>query len=93
MRSFSEGQTMRAPHYGGLLTISKPTPSSGGGKNLGTAAKPGGSKKNITCGVGNQPQMITNPIQEPKSNPLVFSLLRVTGMKTPGDPNQFPTTL
>ncbi len=37
------------------------------------------------CSAGNQPQMITNAIQEPQANPLVFSLLRVTGLKTPED--------
>jgi hypothetical protein len=36
------------------------------------------------CSVGNQPQMITNPIQDPEG-PLVFALLRVTGMSTPGE--------
>jgi hypothetical protein len=36
------------------------------------------------CSMGNQPQMITGPIKEPLSS-LVFSLSRVTGMKTPDD--------
>ena len=36
------------------------------------------------CSVGNQPQMITGPISDPASN-LVFSLSRVTGLKTPDD--------
>jgi hypothetical protein len=36
------------------------------------------------CSVGNQPQMITEAIKDPSSS-LVFSLSRVTGMKTPDD--------
>lgn len=35
------------------------------------------------CSAGNQPQMVTTPIREPWDDSLVFSLLRVTGMKTP----------
>ncbi|MCI0415536.1 hypothetical protein L0222_22405 [bacterium] len=37
------------------------------------------------CSAGNQPQMITKAIQEPQGKPLVFSLLRVTGMRSPED--------
>jgi len=36
------------------------------------------------CSVGNQPQMVTEPIKDSSSS-LVFSLSRVTGMKTPDD--------
>jgi len=36
------------------------------------------------CSVGNQPQMVTEAIKDPSSS-LVFSLSRVTGMKTPDD--------
>lgn len=37
------------------------------------------------CSAGNQPQMVTDAIREPWDGALVFSLLRVTGMKTPDD--------
>lgn len=37
------------------------------------------------CSAGNQPQMVTDTISEPQNKPLVFSLVRVTGMKTPED--------
>ena len=37
------------------------------------------------CAAGNQPQMITGPITDPSAKSLVFSLSRVTGMKTPDD--------
>ena len=36
------------------------------------------------CSVGNQPQMMTEAITDPSSS-LVFSLSRVTGLKTPDD--------
>jgi hypothetical protein len=35
------------------------------------------------CSAGNQPQMATEPIRETEAKPLAFSLLRVTGLKTP----------
>jgi hypothetical protein len=34
---------------------------------------------------GNQPQMATEPIAEPQAKAVLFSLVRVTGMKTPDD--------
>jgi hypothetical protein len=37
------------------------------------------------CAVGNQPQMISGPITDPSAKSLVFSLSRVTGMKTLDD--------
>ncbi len=37
------------------------------------------------CAAGNQPQMLTETITEPQNKSLVFSLVRVTGMKTPED--------
>jgi hypothetical protein len=37
------------------------------------------------CSAGNQPQMVTETISEPQNKALVFSLVRVTGMKTPED--------
>jgi hypothetical protein len=37
------------------------------------------------CSAGNQPQMVTKAITEPLAKSLVFSLSRVTGLKTPGD--------
>ncbi len=37
------------------------------------------------CAAGNQPQMTTGTITEPQNRVLVFSLVRVTGMKTPED--------
>src|SRR5262249_23462690 len=37
------------------------------------------------CSAGNQPQMATESIIEPQSKRLAFSLVRVTGMKTPED--------
>ena len=37
------------------------------------------------CAAGNQPQMATREITEPQNKPLVFSLVRVTGMRTPDD--------
>jgi hypothetical protein len=37
------------------------------------------------CSMGNQPQMATGPIPEDAEAGLSFSLVRVTGMKTPGD--------
>jgi hypothetical protein len=37
------------------------------------------------CSARNQPQMATEPITEPKTKRLTFSLVRVTGMATPDD--------
>ena len=37
------------------------------------------------CSARNQPQMATEPITEPKTKRLAFSLVRVTGMTTPDD--------
>ncbi len=37
------------------------------------------------CSAKNQPQMATERITEPESKTFVFSLVRVTGMKTPED--------
>ena len=37
------------------------------------------------CSAGNQPQMVTDTIGELEKNGVTFSLLRVTGMKTPDD--------
>jgi hypothetical protein len=37
------------------------------------------------CSAGNQPQMTTGPIASASSSSLEFSLVRVTGLKTPGD--------
>ena len=37
------------------------------------------------CAAGNQPNMSTKAIEEPQGKSLVFSLVRVTGMKTPDD--------
>ncbi|HET9368579.1 MAG TPA: hypothetical protein VFO22_10940 [Candidatus Udaeobacter sp.] len=37
------------------------------------------------CSMGNQPQMVTKPITDPSVKNLTFSLLRVTGLKTPED--------
>jgi len=37
------------------------------------------------CSAGNQPQMVTETIAELQNKVLVFSLVRVTGMKTPED--------
>jgi hypothetical protein len=37
------------------------------------------------CSAGNQPQMATAAITEPGSGVLAFSLVRITGMKTPED--------
>ena len=37
------------------------------------------------CSMGNQPQMVTKPITEPSAKNLIFSLSRVTGLKTPED--------
>ncbi len=37
------------------------------------------------CSAGNQPQMVTETIEEPQKKALVFSLIRVTGMTTPED--------
>ncbi len=37
------------------------------------------------CSAGNQPQMATEAIVEPQPKALVFSLVRVTGMKTSDD--------
>jgi hypothetical protein len=37
------------------------------------------------CSAGNQPQMATGPITRQEDNAFVFSLVRVTGMKSPED--------
>jgi hypothetical protein len=37
------------------------------------------------CSAGNQPQMATGPITDPKGKIVSFSLVRITGMKTPDD--------
>ena len=37
------------------------------------------------CSAGNQPQMATEGIRDPATRTLAFSLVRVTGMKTPDD--------
>jgi hypothetical protein len=37
------------------------------------------------CSAGNQPQMATGAITDPKGKTLSFSLVRITGMKTSGD--------
>ena len=37
------------------------------------------------CSAGNQPQMATGPISAARENVVSFSLVRITGMKTPGD--------
>jgi hypothetical protein len=37
------------------------------------------------CSARNQPQMATEPITEPKTKRLAFSLVRVTGLTTPDD--------
>jgi len=37
------------------------------------------------CAAGNQPSMSTKAVEDPQSKSLVFSLVRVTGMKTPDD--------
>jgi hypothetical protein len=37
------------------------------------------------CSAGNQPQMVTETIAEPWNKTLVFTLVRVTGMRTPED--------
>ena len=37
------------------------------------------------CSAGNQPQMVTAAITESNSKTLTFSLVRVTGLKDPGD--------
>ena len=37
------------------------------------------------CSAGNQPQMATGTITDPKGRILSFSLVRITGMKTPDD--------
>lgn len=37
------------------------------------------------CSARNQPQMTTAPITEPRAKSVAFSLLRVTGMKSPDD--------
>jgi hypothetical protein len=37
------------------------------------------------CSAGNQPQMVTQAITQPQSKAMAFSLIRVTGMKTPED--------
>jgi len=37
------------------------------------------------CSAGNQPQMRTKTIADAKANVLAFSLVRITGMKSPGD--------
>jgi len=37
------------------------------------------------CTAGNQPNMATGPIGSPGSSSLDFALVRVTGLKTPGD--------
>jgi hypothetical protein len=37
------------------------------------------------CSAGNQPNMATGPITDPQKNRIAFSLVRVTGLKTPDD--------
>ena len=37
------------------------------------------------CSAGNQPQMVTGAVGDLEKNRLTFSLLRVTGLKTPDD--------
>src|SRR5438034_154073 len=37
------------------------------------------------CSAGNQPQMVTGTVGDLEKNGVTFSLLRVTGMKTPED--------
>ena len=37
------------------------------------------------CSAGNQPNMATAPITDPQTKRIVFSLVRVTGLKTPDD--------
>jgi hypothetical protein len=37
------------------------------------------------CSAGNQPQMATGPIADPRGKPLAFTLVRITGMKTTAD--------
>jgi hypothetical protein len=37
------------------------------------------------CDAQNQPQMATKPVADPSMKSLAFTLVRVTGMKTPGD--------
>jgi hypothetical protein len=37
------------------------------------------------CSVGNQPQMATAPIADPRAKSLAFSLVRVTGMRSADD--------
>lgn len=37
------------------------------------------------CSAKNQPQMVTEPILDPTAKSVAFSLLRVTGLKTPDD--------
>ena len=37
------------------------------------------------CSAGNQPNMATGPITDPQTNRIAFSLVRVTGLKTPDD--------
>jgi hypothetical protein len=37
------------------------------------------------CSAKNQPQMATDAIADPKSKSLAFSLVRVTGLNSPGD--------
>ena len=37
------------------------------------------------CSAGNQPQMATEAIRDPETRTLAFSLVRVTGLKTPDD--------
>jgi len=37
------------------------------------------------CSAGNQPNMATGPITDPQTKRIAFSLVRVTGLKTPDD--------
>lgn len=37
------------------------------------------------CDAENQPQMASAPVMDPNMNSFSFSLVRITGMKTPGD--------
>ncbi len=37
------------------------------------------------CSAKNQPQMATNPITDPQAKSVAFSLVRVTGLTSPGD--------
>jgi hypothetical protein len=66
-----------------LMEEFRPAPDSA----MMTMFSPDGDRLIAThyCSAGNQPQMSTNPITDVASRSLAFSLLRVTGMKTPDD--------